>query len=168
MQYVFTSLSLASPEEEEISESMPFEEAKQVFAECLNVEAHEIQVPEGRSTCADVEETVIGIRPATTLEVLGDMDDLDDLSVDDIVGQFSEERMEMAFKRAEREFGGLVADYESEEFEEEFHNQLKLMAAKDIYDELIRKGVIETVGVDEEGHVRYDLTPEGHKELSTD
>jgi hypothetical protein len=72
----------------------------------------------------------------------------------------TDEQLELALQRAKREFGGCVADYESEEFITEFGDQLSCILTGEAIDGLIKKGLVET-NVREDGHIGYTLTPEG-------
>lgn len=81
-----------------------------------------------------------------------------------IVETFSQERWEVAIERAFRVLGS-DADPESDEFIEEVAKQLKLMVFKDAARDLEAKGVIEAVGIDEDGEIQWALT-EGAKRVS--
>jgi hypothetical protein len=72
----------------------------------------------------------------------------------------TDEQLELAFRRAEREFGDCVADYESEEFTTEFGDQLNRILTGVAIDGLIEKGLLET-NVREDGELGYTHTPKG-------
>lgn len=89
------------------------------------------------------------------------MPDEPQMNVDDLVDKMSDDRLAVAFKRAEREFGDCVADYESEEFKAEFAEQIKRLVAQDFTEELSKKGFLEPNGVDEDGNTIYIPTSAG-------
>lgn len=80
------------------------------------------------------------------------------IDVTEEVEKFSDDRAVLAFERAEREFGNCVADYESDEFMEEFARQLCHMAADDALTSLLRKGVVKVTRIEDNGELVYALT----------
>jgi hypothetical protein len=81
----------------------------------------------------------------------------------------TDEQLQLAFKRACREFGDCVADYESDEFKSEFHEQLERILNEEAISGLIDKGLITSV-VREDGEIGYSVTPVGQQitEMSKD
>jgi hypothetical protein len=74
----------------------------------------------------------------------------------------TDEQLELAFKRASKEFGDCVADYESDEFTTEFHDQLNLILNEETIKGLIDKGLM-TAMVRDDGEIGYMLTPAGRQ-----
>lgn len=74
----------------------------------------------------------------------------------------TDEQLTLAFKRACREFGDCVADYESDEFTTEFHDQLNRILNEEVIQGLIDKGFM-TTGVRDDGEIGYTLTPAGEQ-----
>ena len=74
----------------------------------------------------------------------------------------TDEQLELAFKRANKEFGDCVADYESDEFTTEFHDQLNLILNEETMKVLIDKGLM-TAMVRDDGEIGYMLTPAGRQ-----
>jgi len=62
------------------------------------------------------------------------------IPVDDLAVAMSDERWVVAYERAERAFGGCVADYDSDEFIAEVAQQLQKMIADDILARSVEKG----------------------------
>lgn len=83
------------------------------------------------------------------------------ISIDDAIEEMSDERFQIAFERAEREFSNCVADYDSEEFRTELAEQLKMLVLQDEIEALVDKGLLVATGVNEHGIVQYDPTPLG-------
>jgi hypothetical protein len=81
----------------------------------------------------------------------------------------TDEQLELAFKRACKEFGDCVADYESDEFTTEFHDQLNLILNEETVKNLINKGLMTAI-VRDDGEIGYMLTPAGQQiaEMSKD
>jgi len=74
----------------------------------------------------------------------------------------TDEQLEIAFKQARKEFGDCVADYESDEFTTEFHDQLNLILNEEAIQGLIDKELLTTV-VREDGYIGYMTTPLGQQ-----
>lgn len=74
----------------------------------------------------------------------------------------SDEQLQVAFERACHEFGDCVADYESDEFTKEFHDQLNRILNEEAIQGLIDKGLM-TATVREDGQIGYLLTPLGEE-----
>jgi hypothetical protein len=74
----------------------------------------------------------------------------------------TDEQLDLAFKKACKEFGDCVADYESDEFTGEFHDQLNNILNEEAVQGLIDKGLITTV-VRDDGAIGYISTPAGHQ-----
>ncbi len=74
----------------------------------------------------------------------------------------TDEQLEIAFKRACKEFGDCVADYESEAFTTEFHDQLNLLLTEGAIQGLIDKGFITSV-VRDDGAIGYMPTSTGQQ-----
>jgi len=72
----------------------------------------------------------------------------------------TEAQLEQAFNQAKDEFGGVVADYESDEFREEFNEQLNAILTEEAIQGLIDKGIMVPQAMDG-GEVGYKLTPYG-------
>jgi hypothetical protein len=73
----------------------------------------------------------------------------------------TDEQLQLAFKRACSEFGDCVADYESEEFTKEFHDQLNAILNEEAIGGLIEKGLMTSM-VRDDGEIGYILTQLGH------
>jgi hypothetical protein len=74
----------------------------------------------------------------------------------------TDKQLDQAFKKACREFGDCVADYESDEFTTEFHDQLNLILNEEAIQNLINKGLMTAV-VREDGAIGYTTTPLGRQ-----
>jgi hypothetical protein len=74
----------------------------------------------------------------------------------------TDEQLQLAFKRACREFGDCVADYESDAFTTEFHEQLERILNEEAISGLIDKGLVTSV-VREDGEIGYTVTPAGRQ-----
>lgn len=74
----------------------------------------------------------------------------------------TDEQLDLAFKKARKEFGDCVADYESDEFTKEFHDQLNDILNQEAVQGLIDKGLITTV-VRDDGAIGYMTTPTGRQ-----
>jgi hypothetical protein len=72
----------------------------------------------------------------------------------------TEGQLQVAFERACHEFGDCVADYESEEFETEFTEQLNRLLTEEAAQSLVEKGYM-TAHVLDNGELGYTLTPYG-------
>lgn len=72
----------------------------------------------------------------------------------------TDDQLQSAFKKACGEFGDCVADYESDEFTEEFGKQLNNILTEDAIKDLIDKGLM-TAMVREDGQIGYILTEQG-------
>lgn len=72
----------------------------------------------------------------------------------------TDEQLTLAFKRACHEFGDCVADYESNEFTKEFHDQLNRILNEEAIQGLIEKGLM-TAMVRDDGKIGYITTPFG-------
>lgn len=66
-----------------------------------------------------------------------------------------------AFKKACHEFGDCVSDYESDEFEQEFKDQLDKLLMEDTIQNLIDQGLV-TAMVRDDGQIGYILTEKGN------
>lgn len=73
----------------------------------------------------------------------------------------TDEQLAIAFKHACHEFGDCVADYESEEFTKEFHDQLNAILNEEAIGGLIEKGLMTSM-VRDDGEIGYILTQLGH------
>jgi|SRR5208283_5233627 len=93
---------------------------------------------------------------------------MDCIDIDDLVAKLPDEKFKLAHERATQAFGGFVADEESDEFVEEFANQLKLIVAKEMTEDLCSRGYLEPDGVDDEGNVIYRETEKGRNATGTD
>lgn len=80
------------------------------------------------------------------------------INVDEEVLALSDERVMVAFARAEAEFGGLVLDYQSEEFMAEFGEQLKRLVVDDTLRDMTERGIIEP-RVETDGSLTYTPGP---------
>lgn len=74
----------------------------------------------------------------------------------------TDEQLQKAFKQACKEFGDCVADYESDEFEKEFADQLNQILTEDTIQNLIDKGLV-TAMVRDDGYIGYMVTELGQK-----
>lgn len=74
----------------------------------------------------------------------------------------TDEQLQLAFKRARSEFGDCVADYESDEFSKEFHDQLNHILNEATIQSLIDKGLM-TAMVRDDGEIGYILTEMGQE-----
>lgn len=74
----------------------------------------------------------------------------------------TDEQLDVAFKRACREFGDCVADYESDEFTTEFSEQLNRILNEEAIQGLIDKGLMTSM-VREDGEIGYVPTPLGQR-----
>lgn len=74
----------------------------------------------------------------------------------------TDEQLDLAFKRACREFGDCVADYESDEFKDEFGKQLNDILNEEAIQGLVDKGLLEVV-VREDGELGYTPTHHGKR-----
>lgn len=149
MKYVLTSYDPA--DDLEIgSNPLPLDRAKTIYAETLGLDVQTVQICEGEEIVGLHGEATITLRPATADELIDK-----NLDLDSIVEGFSDERFQLAFRRATAEFGGLVTDHESEEFAEEFAKQLKQMAVGDAMSSWTDEGEAEAVETDEDGNILY-------------
>lgn len=74
----------------------------------------------------------------------------------------TDEQLQQAFKKACREFGDCVADYESDEFTQEFHEQLNNILNEAAIQTLMDKGLM-TPMVRDDGEIGYVLTDLGNE-----
>jgi hypothetical protein len=74
----------------------------------------------------------------------------------------TDEQLDRAFKLACKEFGDCVADYESDEFTTEFHDQLNGILNEAAVQGLVDKGLMTTV-VRDDGAIGYMTTPLGQQ-----
>lgn len=140
MQYVLTSY-VAGEDDEIVSHALPFGDAKTIFASTLKTPVEELMIVEGGKQSGQTPEgEEITLRPALADELLIADEENETAYVDDIVAEFSDEKLKIGFDRAVAEFGGIVADYDDEEFAAEFANQLKMMALKDVMNSLVANG----------------------------
>lgn len=72
----------------------------------------------------------------------------------------TDDQLDTAFKRSCHEFGDCVADYESDEFTKEFHDQLNRILTEDTIRGLIDKGFVTSM-VRDDGEIGYVLTSSG-------
>jgi hypothetical protein len=72
----------------------------------------------------------------------------------------TEDQLQLALKQAKREFGDCVADYESDEFEKEFHDQLNLILNEEAISNLIDQDLVTPV-VRDDGQIGYLPTAAG-------
>lgn len=72
----------------------------------------------------------------------------------------TDEQLTIAFKRACHEFGDCVADYESDEFTEEFRDQLNRILNEEAIQALIDKDLMTAI-VRDDGEIGYITTPFG-------
>jgi hypothetical protein len=72
----------------------------------------------------------------------------------------TDEQLTLAFQRACREFGDCVADYESDEFTQEFHDQLNRILNEEAIQGLIDNGLM-TAMVRDDGAIGYIPTSFG-------
>lgn len=153
MQYVLTSY-VDGDETEMVSSPMPFGHARTIFAQTLKMPLDEITQEEGKeqkSTLPTGEE--ITLRPAEPEEIIEVEDDT--LMLDNIIANYSQERLKVAFDRAVAEFDGDVDDYEDEDFVESYTRHLVLMAGAEVVNGLTDQGWVETNGVNDSGDVIY-------------
>lgn len=83
------------------------------------------------------------------------MPDSNTIMIDDEIANMPDKQFNVAFERAEKEFGGCVADYESEEFVEELNSQLKTLTATSLLEEWAEQGEIVPIEVRDDGYTVY-------------
>lgn len=85
------------------------------------------------------------------------------IDITEIVDQWPESRWQVAVERAEREFGGCVADYDSDEFVMEVKQQIAKMFLDESFPRLVEEGYLKVTGVNDEGEYEYEPTEKGEQ-----
>jgi hypothetical protein len=89
----------------------------------------------------------------------------DGMNVDDLADQLSDDRWEVALRRASNKLGRFPSDEHDDEFNDALVAEVRKMIATDITDELTARGLVVPY-VDEDGDLRFNLTEAGERELS--
>jgi hypothetical protein len=142
-----------------VSRSMDFQEACVLYGSLTGEDVSDLQEGE------EVSDGFITLREARIEELIYMEDGV--LIVDNIIAKFSDDRFNIAWKRAAKEFNGLEPDPDDmesefgESFAEEYHHQLELMAAKELFGYFEQEGFIRNCGVDEDGQIKIEVTERG-------
>lgn len=143
-----------------LTKPLEFEEACDLYESMTGADVRDLEEGE------EATDGIITLREASLPELVFEEDGL--LMVDNIIDTFSQDRIDIAWKRTAREFGGLEADPDSldtefgENYVEEFQRQLKLMATSDLMDYFKDRGIIRDAGVNEDGEIEIEVTETGH------
>jgi len=85
------------------------------------------------------------------------------IDVDDIVKDFSDEKIAGAFRRACATAGTTPQEFSLEDPKhyEAFETELKVLAATKLHEDLASKGYLEVDYVDDDGYIVYKRTEKG-------
>lgn len=161
MKYV---IQVNHPDDYEgITDAMDFEDARELFL-ILTGDWDGGTIGEGDSVTINLFDTIdVELRQATAAELVWE-DENGIKILDGIIEEFSNERIQVAFDRTAKQFGGLAPDEADDEsdlaeaFNEELTRQLISMAIQDLIDLAIAEGEIEVNGVLENGEINYVST----------
>lgn len=146
-----------------VTKPMDFDEARDLYGSITGVNVSGIKDGEEHS------DGFITLREATLPELCYAEDGK--LMVDNVISTYSPERLQIAYDRTVREFGGLTLDDPDdhsdfgEAFGAELARQLKHLVAKDLMDYFEKQEIIKTTGVNEEGEIEIEVTDKGKKIL---
>lgn len=170
-QYILISYFYEDPEAEDPvnevkSDPMSYEAARDIFMKTSqrdlpeDDEDHYVDIEHGVSETEDLRIVAVEQFEKDLCEENED----GTFDIDDLISNMSDERMMVAFRRAEKEFGGVVADYESEEFTAEYHDHLKRLVAEDFVANMREQGLVEA-RVNKDGEHEFFPTPLGEKAI---
>lgn len=154
MKYVIEHID----QSREVSEAIDFEDAMADFCELCDIN---LELEEGEETRGlTYEGVVVILRPATPIEsVEWKMVD-GKIALDDYIENMPLSRLDVARARTEKEFGGLIVDWESDEVLDTFAHQLKHLAVSDLVDYFIENGQVTVCGINDEGELLYEAVPQ--------
>lgn len=146
-----------------LSKPMEFEEARSLFSSITGIAESKIKEDKPKT------EGAMTLREAKIDELTYEEDGV--LMVDNIIDTFSNDRLMIAWERTSRKFGDLAPDPDdktsdfAEAFHEQFEEELKLMAAKDLMDYLQQTGIVKVSGINQDGYEEIEITEKGHRLL---